>query len=272
MVEQEPSESGPAWTGNSKGPWDLFDPKEYHGDNYAVLRDDDREIIEGVRDFFVTFAAEAADGPTLRGLDVGSGSNLYPALTMLPWCRRLTLVEFSAKNVEWLRDEVQSYGSSWDPFWDVLSKERAYADAGDPRRALAERTEIRRGSVFDLPRARWDIGTMFFVACSISTLKSESERAARCFLDALVPGAPFAMAYMEKSSGYSIGGVSFPAVPLSMAEIGESIEGIVTDLETHRIETEVLLREGYEAMVLVRGRTRREPVGPEEPKKVAVTP
>ncbi|WP_018501659.1 SCO2525 family SAM-dependent methyltransferase [Parafrankia discariae] len=237
--------------------WDEFDPGAYHAHNYAVLRDDDREILEGVREFFATRAAAAAAARSLRGLDVGTGSNLYPALSMLPWCDRITLWERSASNVAWLKEEIRSYSSTWDPFWKVLTREPAYSGVADPRRVLADRATVERGSVFDLPRSQWDIGTMFFVACSISGHMADFRRASDCFLKALVPGAPFAMAYMEKSSGYQVGNIRFPAVSVAMDDIVASLDGTATDLKADRFVGTEKLREGYASMVLVRGRTRK---------------
>ncbi|MCK9929193.1 SCO2525 family SAM-dependent methyltransferase [Frankia sp. Mgl5] len=250
-------------TGNSGPRWDEFDPGIYHAHNYAVLRDDDQQILEGVRDFFATFAAATAADRPWYGLDIGTGSNLYPALSMLPWCGRITLWEHSASNVAWLGEEIRSYSTTWDPFWRVLTQERSYLAVADPRRTLAERAVVERGSVFDLPRYRWDIGTMFFVACSISGRMADFRRASESFLNALVPGAPFAMAYMERSSGYQVGGIAFPAVSVGMHDIIVSLDGMTTDLKSDRFVGTEMLRDGYAGMVLVRGRTRRrEPAGP----------
>ncbi|ONH60969.1 methyltransferase [Frankia sp. CcI49] len=246
--------------GNSAGEWDSFDPSEYHRTNYAALRDDDRQIIEAVRDFFAVFAAEAAVNRPLSGLDVGSGSNLYPALTLLPWCNEITMMEYSASNVAWLREEIKSYGTTWDSFWEVLRRDPAYAAVDDPRRVLATRATVRQGSVFELDQNRWDLGTMFFVACSISGFREDFAQALECFLNALVPRAPFAMAFMEKSHGYRVGDISFPAVSIGMEEISKILDGVVSDLDVDRIFGAELLREGYEAMILVRGRTRARPV------------
>ncbi|MEX5632597.1 SCO2525 family SAM-dependent methyltransferase [Parafrankia sp. FMc2] len=256
----EPVGPGKPRRANSAGEWDRFDPDAYYELNYSALRADDRQILEGVRAYFATFAAAAAAERPLSGLDVGSGSNLYPTLSMLPWCDQITLVEFGASNVAWLEKEIKAYGATWDEFWDVLCQEPAYGAVEDPRRLLAERATVSQGSVFELDRARWEIGTMFFVACSISEKEDEFRRASECFLNALVPGAPFAMAYMEKSEGYRVRDVAFPAVSLDMTQIQDSLDGLATDLKVNRIVVAELLREGYEAMVLVCGRTRREPV------------
>ena len=94
--------STPTPRSNDQVDWDEFDPDAYLTKNYWSLRDDDRMIMTVVRDFF---ASTASVGPA-RALDVGSGTNLYPALAMLPFCERLDLVEFSASNVAWLKREI----------------------------------------------------------------------------------------------------------------------------------------------------------------------
>ncbi|KPM51042.1 methyltransferase [Frankia sp. R43] len=232
--------------------WDDFDPESYRNDNYRMLREDDQIILERVRDFFARAAGEPADR-SLRGLDMGTGSNLYPALAMLPWCKQISLIDYSANNVSWLRQEIVSYSPEWNQFWDVLRQNPVYGSVADPRRELAERAVVWQGSVFDLPGRQWDIGTMFFVACSISQSPDEFQRASERFLGALVPGAPFAMAYMEKSSGYTVGGIRFPAVSLDLSEILDSLEGRASGVTADRIVVEKMLREGYDAMVIVMG-------------------
>src|SRR3712207_4648944 len=107
---------------NSHFPWDDFDPNWYFDHNYKELRDDDRQIVELVRDFFATLDLPGGSS----GIDAGAGSNLYPALTMLPFCNEITLYEYAASNVAWLRREVQSYSPSWDPWWNLLVKEPLY--------------------------------------------------------------------------------------------------------------------------------------------------
>src|SRR6184192_2383524 len=85
--------------GNRDYPWDDFSPEEYFKYNYADMRDDDRQIVELVSDFFAKAFSNASLPSGARGIDVGTGSNLYPALTMLPFCESLTLYEYSASNV-----------------------------------------------------------------------------------------------------------------------------------------------------------------------------
>jgi hypothetical protein len=249
------SEHGRVLTGvNANFPWNRFDSAAYLSHNYSTLRFDDRKIIESVSDYF----ARAGVGHTLQGLDVGSGTNLYPAFTMLPFCAELTLWEHSISNVEWLRREKIAYSPSWDPFWNILAERQHYRDVHDPRRALAERTCVEQGSIFDLPKSSWDIGTMFFVAESLTTKHAEFELATRRFIEALRPDAPFAAAFMENSVGYDVGSIRFPAVAITVADVCSCLDGMASNLTVDRIGFGTdPVREGYSGMIFALGRTRQ---------------
>jgi hypothetical protein len=248
-------------TGLSPGParnadfdWDDFGALEYHTHNYTPMREDDAQILDLVHRWF---ASCAEDGRTLSGLDVGAGPNLYPALAMLPFCADLTLHEYSADNVGWLREQTADASYSWKPFWEVISPRDQAGSFDQARGWLAERARVEQGSIFELPRARWDIGTMFFVAESLTEDREEFGRAVECFVGALRPGAPFAAAFMELSQGYDVGERSFPACPVDHAGIRESLNGACTELTIHQIEIRPApLRPGYEGMVVAIGRAK----------------
>jgi hypothetical protein len=238
---------------NSAAPWHDFDSRYYFRLNYSRLRDDDRQIVEIIRDFFdsVTLPAGA------RGIDVGTGTNLYPALALLPLCEeKLTLWEYAPPNMEWLKKQRTSYSPSWDVFWQLLQKSPRYAAVTDPRETFRSRVDVRQGSIFDLPPEEWDIGTMFFVAESISSQAAEFRAATESFLRALRPGSPFAAAFMENSAGYDVGDTFFPAVPVSAADLREVMAGLTEKIDIDRIDMDGKpLREGYSGMLLVRGTT-----------------
>ncbi|QLQ36703.1 SCO2525 family SAM-dependent methyltransferase [Micromonospora robiginosa] len=236
---------------NAEVEWDDFDPQAYVRHNYADLRPDDRELLRRTRDFFG--GATLADA---RCVDVGSGANLYPALTLLPFAHTVDLCEWSVSNVRWLRRQVDGYDELWDPYWQVCAEHPAYAALPDPRRRLAQVGRVRRASVFDLPRATWDAGTMFFVACSISAERAEAEDAVGCFLGALRPGSPFAVAVMLGSAGYHVGPRPFPAVALQRAEVVAAIAAGAYDVSVHEERPRPPLRDGYLSMMLVTGRVR----------------
>jgi hypothetical protein len=236
---------------NSDFPWDEFDSDWYYNHNYKTLRDDDRQIIQTVRDFFVTL-----DPSNHRhGIDVGSGSNLYPALAMLPLCREITLYEYSASNIVWLQREIQSYSPSWDSFWQSLAIAPLYKAIDSPRTTLAAVARVERGNVFDLSRSQWDIGTMFFTAESISSTPAEFRAALRSFITSLRAGAPFAAAFMEKSVGYDVGPRRFPAVAVTVSDVENFLAANVEDFNIYRIGlTNKPLRDGYGGMILATGR------------------
>jgi NNMT/PNMT/TEMT family. len=248
---------------NADCAWDEFDPEWYVGHNYRVMRDDDREILRRVRDFFADVTGGRRD---LRGIDVGSGANLYPSLAMLPFCDEITLWERSHANVRWLEREVRDYASSWDVFWDLLCEQDCYRRVEDPRAKLAAAARVRQGNVFDLDRLesagdgpaleqRWDIGTMFFVAESITALRTEFARAVTLFIRALRPGAPFAAAFMRNSTGYDVNKRHFPAVAVTEAEVKDQLSDLGCHADVAVIPSVAPLREGYDGMILARGRT-----------------
>jgi hypothetical protein len=243
--------------GNDEYPWDTFDPEWYLQHNYGRLRDDDSQILECLAEFFSGSGSGIGHRELKRGIDVGSGANLYPLLAMLPLCGRITLRERAASNCDWLRHEIKSYSPVWEPYWDKLVRWPLYQPVGEPRWVVGERARVERGSVFDLRRAAYDVGTMFFVAESITRRHDEFERATRCFLRSLKPNAPFAAAFMRESKGYEVAGVHFPAVAINERHVQECLESAgVRKSHVETIVSDTPLREDF-AMMLVMGWTGR---------------
>jgi hypothetical protein len=246
---------------NADFPWDSFDSESYFAHNYRSMRHDDRRIVEFIRDFFT-----AADIPEdARGIDVGTGPNLYPTLALLPFCSQIELYEFSAHNIAWLHGQSTDGWPSWNDglaaFWELYTHSVPYKACGsDPRSLLSSRARIVQGSVFDLQRDagdRFDVGTMFFVAESLSDDRAEFELAVNRFLEVLRPGAPFAAAFMEGSEGYDVDGVRFPAIAVDSADVKHSLERSATDVVLERIGTDGLpLRPGYSGMIIAVGRAK----------------
>ena len=236
---------------NAEYDWDAFDAWDYLAHNYAFLREDDRRILELTRDFFTAQTLE----PGSRAVDLGTGTNLYPALAMLPFCSQVSLLDHSASNIEWLLRETEAYSQVWDEFWGVLKHAAAYRELGDPRATLRERADVRKWDILDAGTTeRWDIGTMFFVAESISTDPAEFRLALRDFCALLKPGAPFAMTFMENSEGYDVGTLRFPAVRIGEDDVRSALAGLCGELEIYHPDIGVKpLRDGYTGMILAHG-------------------
>ncbi|WP_405816688.1 SCO2525 family SAM-dependent methyltransferase [Streptomyces sp. NBC_01390] len=250
---------------NEQAPWSEFDSDAYVAGNYHELQPADAEIISIMRDHFGGYFREHAD-PVI-GIDVGAGANLYPALAMLPWCKEITLFERSPRNLTYLRRQLKakSYDGNWDQFWEALCKNSEYGEfKGDPRERFREVVRVAPGNILasDLgeqlgeKRDSWSIGTMFFVAESMTTSEEEFQRGVACFMRALAPGAPFFAAFMEHSEGYHVGDAFFPAYDVGRSEVLESLEpfaGKSGTLRVERLKTPVKVRAGYSGMIVAYG-------------------
>ena len=237
---------------NADFAWDRFPADEYCAHNYTTLRVDDSEILDLVARWF----SRTVRSRRLAGLDVGTGPNLYPALSMLPHCDSITLREHSATNVAWLREAAAALPEQWDPFWQVVTgPDAVHGDFAHAAAALAERAVIEQGSVFELPAAAWDLGTMFFVAESISQDPAEFTAAVTTFVRAVKPGGPFAAAFMESSEGYEVADIWFPATAVGEPEITKCLDQVAEDLTVRRVEVcPAPLRDGYTGMIVATGR------------------
>jgi hypothetical protein len=117
--------------------------------------------------------------------------------------------------------------------------------------ALGRTARVVRGDLFDLEPDQYDIGTMFFVAESITTRTDEFREAIRLFLHSLVKGSPFAMTFMRKSSGYEVGGRWFPACWVTEQDVRHCLSEIAQVRDVRVIDSH--LREGYSGMIVAYG-------------------
>jgi hypothetical protein len=242
---------------NADAPWSKFDPEVYVDNNYRTPLEVDLLIVRLLRDYFSSCFTGAVPHAA-RGVDVGAGANLYPALSMLPWCEKILLLEYAQPNVEYLEKQISSGGldTAWDAFWDVLREAPAYRGT-DPGSRVGEVVRVERANLFDLDgQRRWDIGTMFFVADSMSECPEEFRRGVRCFMNALNEGAPFAVAFMKESVGYRVGGHRYPAYRVNEDRARESLEPFSSELEIHDLHH--VVRPGHEGILLALGRRNAE--------------
>lgn len=235
--------------------WSDFDADEYWKINYSAVLPEDAEIIQAASKFLIEACGEPAR--LKQALDVGAGTNLYPALLMLPWARDIVFTEYAPSNIDWLSKNLADEPGEWrwQPFWDLVAGLPCYRTVTDPRRMLAAGHEVRMLSIFDLPRRTWDLGSMFFVADGMTADKGEFEAAVRVFLDALRPGSPFLMAFMEGSTGYDVDGRRFPSVKITPRSLDALLADLpVTGTSVLRTDNSIFrLRAGYDAMLLVTG-------------------
>ena len=238
--------------GNADFPWDAFDSAAYFDHNYGTLREDDEKIIDIVAEFIAREPHRFRE----RAIDVGAGANLYPALTMLPFTADLVLYERAFTNRQWLTSQLLDPSPSWWQFWSRISAgRRSHSAIKQPFDLLSSRARVVKGNIFSLRPNQFDIGTMFFVAESITTRDDEFERAAQSFVNSLRPRAPFAAAFMRDSSGYWVGGQSFPACSVSESDVERALGPVATDVTIRTVESSDL-RDGYCGMMVATGHKR----------------
>ncbi|MGW5971150.1 SCO2525 family SAM-dependent methyltransferase [Streptomyces sp. NPDC055186] len=246
---------------NADAPWSQFDPEAYVDLDYRTTLEVDLLIVRLMRDHF-SRCYEQGVPSSVRGVDVGAGANLYPALSMLPWCEKILLLECATPNVEYLERQTapEGYDEAWDAFWNELSEAPAYADV-KPKDRISESVRVERANLLDLDgQRRWDIGTMFFVADSMSECPDEFRRGVRCFMDVLNEKAPFAAAFMKESAGYRVGEHCYPAYRVNVDQVRESLESFTSELEIHDLHH--MVRPGHEGIILALGRRNSEIVAP----------
>jgi hypothetical protein len=243
--------------------WDRFDSVDYFEHNYRTLLREDAEIIQVVADYF----AEVTPGflnersrshRSARAVDVGSGTNLYPAMTMLPFSSQIVRWERAHTNQDWLRGQLQEPAGSWDRFWRCVRGIRTeygrIADAA-ARDLLGRFAAVVEGDLFALQPDQYDMGTMFFVAESITSRPRDFEEAIRHFIASLVPRAPFAMAFMRESSGWEVGGRRAAVCRVTEADDKRCLSGVAAVREIRVVDSDDL-RAGYRGMIVAVGRRR----------------
>lgn len=239
--------------------WDCFDPDAYFKKNYATLRHDDEQILRLTAEHFAA-ALSVDQASERRAIDVGAGVNLYPAMAMLPFCQSITLYEYAPPNIEWLRRQRDTaWEDSWNAcakqFWDVLET-LPHASIAAPLQQLTDQIEIRPGSIYDLPAKSWDLGTMFFVTESITEDRAQFRQGIDRFLNALKPGAPFVIAFMEhRKRGYHVAGEPFPSTDIGENDIRGYLGSMTQQLVVKHIDVDhTPLDDPYSGMVVACGK------------------
>jgi hypothetical protein len=257
---------------NSSIDWDRFDPVPYQKQNYSPqVRGDDARIILAICGHFKKHFLEHPQTEEYPiGVDMGAGSNLYPAMTMMPLTAEIVLIDPDQANLDWLKSEIRLLRSGdrealerWDPYWDRAR------EAGNPwlNTTLAwamARTALNtsRADLLSLGMEQaFDLGTMCFVAESMTSDRDEFAAAVYSFLRSLRPGAPYAIACMAESTGYAVGGVDYPAVSVTADDLFATLANCqyigqeVIHVQAIPVPEGGPLREGHRGMLLALGRT-----------------
>ncbi len=237
-------------TSNADADWSAFDPDAYFEHYYGEPHADDDLVAKRAAAALHDFAGARRD---LDVVDVGTGANLIPLLAALPVAATLTAWEYAESNIRWLQAEVQRpmLRPQWQRFWSQMTAAHDTADC-DISARLRAITRAQQGSIFDLPSQQWDAATMFFCAESITHLPEEFERACACFAGAVKPGGALVAAFLARSQGYEVAGISYPAVPVNPQRISDIFAPLTRNISVSLIGDHVQdVRSGYTGMVFL---------------------
>src|ERR1700733_14548079 len=134
-MNKSTDDNSDAGLSNKEISWEDFSPAVYWDNNYQELRPDDKVILQHIAAFFREyFERDPCPETGRRAIDVGTGPNLYPLLSVLPWSTEILLTDISANNRAWLRRELDCprVPWTWMPFWETLRGGREYGDIHDP--------------------------------------------------------------------------------------------------------------------------------------------
>lgn len=229
--------------------WEKFDPVSYVKDNYAKIHDEDRKIIKILVQFYERL-------PHLnKSLEIGGGPNLYPLMLALLYVDNIDVLDFSFRNVDYLKQQLRQPERNWYLFWDLLKKLSPRYRAINVIKDLMKKVHVTQGSIYKLPDRTYDLASMFFCADSITDSPEEFELACRKFVHAVKHSGFVAAAFMEKSEGYMIAGERFPSVSVDSQLLQRIFQPEITELRMYRIPKAInALRPGYTGMLLLTGR------------------
>jgi hypothetical protein len=234
--------------------WNHFDTAGYVADNYATLHDFDRRIITTLSPYYRSLEP----GSLGRSLDVGTGPNLYPLMLAGAATRWQEVLEYSTRNVAYLeRSRRTGADRAWAPFWQ-LCRELDPALPADLDQVL-DRLTVHHGNAFDLPRGRYDLVSMFFMAESVTGDREEFEELSHRFADAAARGGHLVAAYMAGMPKYELGGEILPSFPLDRHTLEAVMRPVTRQLRIWELPPDPTLPYEHDGVLLLTARARHQP-------------
>jgi hypothetical protein len=227
--------------------WNKFQSSAYVGINYSTIHEEDKQIINSL---LIVFSGHKK---LKKALEVGVGPNLYPAMVIMPYVENLDLVEYSKENVAYLVNNINNINQDWELFRKYLyARDKVYKPS--IFKQLICKVRIKQGSIYTLPSNQYDLVSMFFCAESITDHYPTFARASYRFVRSAKKGGLVLAAFMEKSKGYTVAGVRYPAVSITKEKVYKIFKPILSDMEVINIrKSNKALRDGYSGMLLVVG-------------------
>lgn len=236
---------------NRDAAWDAWPVADYLAENYRRLHAADIAVIEHHSAVYRKLPSDGVD----RALELGAGPNLYPLMLAAAAARHIDAVDPSAAGLAYLRDQL-AHGAdpAWEPFYACCRTNNPTLPA---RLANAlSRVEVVAGDASGLPESAYGLGSMNFVAESVTEDPAEFAAICRAFVHAVRPGAPLVASFMENMGRYRIAdGPMWPGYPVTRDTVHDVFADETVDLVVSRIDADPELPEwGYTGMVLMSAR------------------
>jgi len=246
--------------------WDEFDPCAYVCHNYNKMMPEDRKIISIISNELCKMDIPL-DHFKIVG-DIGTGPNLYPAILIAPYVSemgQIELIEPSLTNRNYLKCVFNSLSNDDDTLFEknwCNYECKIIGLCGDIYKNAFKRLQrlvtVKNGSIYHLPKNKYDFVSSYFVAESISDCYLQFQLALNKIVDSVIPGGVIVTTHMLYSEGYQAGkNTKFPAVNISLDHIRESL--IKTGLKQSNFKIwpvltkqfEEKVRDGYQGMAVV---------------------
>lgn len=231
--------------------WNRWPVQTYLEENYRVPHPADLAVI----DHHARFYRRLRPGSIGRSLEFGAGPNLYPLMLAASVSRHIQAVEPSAASVAYLQGQLRNGADrSWSAFYEECRR-RLPTLPPDLNTALSI-VEVTHAGAAEIGADAYDLGSMHFVAESVTEDLAEFTALCERFAKAVRPGGPLIAAFMENMGRYRLGdGSSWPGVRVDSDIVRAVFARLATGIEVTRIEADATLPDyGYTGMVLMTAR------------------
>ncbi|MFI8106680.1 class I SAM-dependent methyltransferase [Streptomyces sp. NPDC086023] len=238
---------------NAHADWDRWPVEDYLEENYRRLYACDAAVIR----HHSAYCRPLPAGSVAEALELGCGPNLYPLMILAAASGRIDAVEPGAAGYAYLRRQLH-HGpeASWQPFYDLCRRLNPALPAS--LSTALERVRPLHGDVSQVRQYRYGLGSMTFVAESVTEDGAEFAALCRAFLGCIRPGGGVLAAFMENMPSYRIGeGPLWPAFPVDAPAVREVFAPHTDRLVVRRVPKDPALPDyGHTGMLLLSG-TRR---------------
>lgn len=246
--------------------WSAFDPEAYVGWNYLGVIHEDRNLLRVVGRHLAQLGLKERSLELVA--DVGAGPNLYPAMLLAPYVKdggSIDLIEYGDANREYVRSLLVDHGTTGEtpPNW-ALWQESLITGVGERYNnsyaRMCKLANVMSGSIYALPRKRYQMVTSYLCACSISSSRRKFWMATRSLAQSITDDGIAIAAHAIGSRHYYAGkNAKFPAVYLDRRHIEQAYRDAGLVFESHVVQDEVTGSQHgstYEGLLVIIARRR----------------